>query len=225
LISMRFQSISDNLCFSSAAARWTPVINFYRDSSSFIPLLLVVSLLISSFLDLVILLSLNAVVLVLLNGLSLRCSTGFFLRGLFRNSCLFLSWRQCLLELFVCIVDSFNRLLESCTSFVQSVDRCFLSNSLLWASFLLHGLLRSLGLLLRRLLLGLVLFWLVCTVLFGLLTGLVSLGGSLVCLGIASAFCTALWLLSGASCSFFTCTSLTLVLGLGGLDNVVYKEN
>lgn len=57
--------------------RWTPVINFYRDSSSFIPLLLVVSLLISSFLDLVILLSLNAVVLVLLNGLSLRCSTGF----------------------------------------------------------------------------------------------------------------------------------------------------
>lgn len=74
-------------------------------------------------------------------------------------------------------------------------------------------------------LLGLVLFWLVCTVLFGLLTGLVSLGGSLVCLGIASAFCTALWLLSGASCSLFTCTSLTLVLGLGGLDNVVYKEN
>ena len=61
--------------------RWTSVFNFDRDSSSFlvVPLLiLVVSLLIaSSLLDLVVWLSLNAVVLVILRRLSRCCSSGF----------------------------------------------------------------------------------------------------------------------------------------------------
>ena len=62
-----------------------------------------------------------------------------------------------------------------------------------------------------------------------LLAGLVPLGGSLVRLGvrlIAGTFGATLWLLPGASCSLFSWTiSLTLVLGLGSLDNVVYKES
>ena len=60
-----------------------------------------------------------------------------------------------------------------------------------------------------------------------LLAGLVPLGGSLVRLGvglIAGTFGATFWLLSGASCSLFSWT-LTLVLGLGSLDNVVYKES
>ena len=76
-------------------------------------------------------------------------------------------------------------------------------------------------------LLGLVLLRFVLPVLLGLLTSLVPLCGSLVRLRvglIASAFSTALWLLPGASCSLFS-SSFALVLGLGSLDNVVYKEN
>lgn len=226
---VRFQRVSDDLLFSSSSARWTSVLNFDRNSSSFlvVPLLiLVVSLLIaSSLLDLVVWLSLNAVVLVVLRRLSRCCSSCFFLRGFLWNRCLFLSRSECLLELLVRVVDRFHRLLKSCASFVQSVDRRFLSYSLLRSGFLpvLQWLFRSLGLLLRRLLLGLVLFRLLSTVLLWLLAGLVPLGGSLVRLGIrliAGAFGATLWLLPRASCSLFSWT-LTLVLGLGSLDNVV----
>jgi len=58
LTGVRFQRVSDDLRFSSSSARWTSVLNFDRNSSSFlvVPLLiLVVSLLIaSSLLDLVV---------------------------------------------------------------------------------------------------------------------------------------------------------------------------
>jgi len=59
-----------------------------------------------------------------------------------------------------------------------------------------------------------------------LLAGLVPLGGSLVRL-IAGAFGATLWLLPRARCSLFSWTiwTLALVLGLGSLDNVVYKES
>ena len=58
--------------------RWTSVFNFDRNSSTFlvVPLLLVVSLLISSLLDFVVCLSLNTVVLVL-RRLSRWCSSSF----------------------------------------------------------------------------------------------------------------------------------------------------
>jgi len=227
LTCVRFQRVSDDLRFSSSSARWTSVFNFDRNSSTFlvVPLLLVVSLLISSLLDFVVCLSLNTVVLVL-RRLSRWCSSSFFLRGLLGNCCLFLSRSERLLQLLVRVVDSFDRLLKSCPSLVQSVDRRFLSYSLLRSGFLLERFFRSLGFLLRRLLLGLILFRLLGTVLFWLLAGLVPLGGSLVRLGIgliAGAFGATLWLLPGASCSFFSWTiwTLTLVLGLGSLDNVV----
>jgi len=153
LTRVRFQRVSDNLRFSSSSARWTSVLDFDRNSSSFlvVPLLLVVSLLISSLLDFVVLLSLNSVVLVL-RRLSRWRSSGFFLRGFLWNRCLFLSRSERLLELLVRVVDSFHRLLKSCTSFVQSVDRRFLSYSLLRSGFLLERFFHSLGFLLRRLL-------------------------------------------------------------------------
>lgn len=61
-----------------------------------------------------------------------------------------------------------------------------------------------------------------------LLPGLVPLCGALVglCIRLISrVFGTALWLLPGGSSSLFSTGSLALVLGLGSLDNVVYKEN
>ena len=149
--------------------RWTSVFNFDRNSSTFlvVPLLLVVSLLISSLLDFVVCLSLNTVVLVL-RRLSRWCSSSFskkngaridggdedflLLRGLLGNCCLFLSRSERLLQLLVRVVDSFDRLLKSCPSLVQSVDRRFLSYSLLRSGFLLERFFRSLGFLLRRLL-------------------------------------------------------------------------
>ena len=71
------------------------------------------------------------------------------------------------------------------------------------------------------------LFLLLSALVLWLLTGLVPLGGALVRLGVgfvARVFGPSFGLLASSSGALFGSAALTLVLGLGRLDNVVYKE-
>ena len=76
-------------------------------------------------------------------------------------------------------------------------------------------------------LLGLFLALFLSPLVLGFLAGLVPLGGALVCLGVclvARVFGPSLGLLPGSGGSGLFGPAFSLVLGLGRLDNVVYKE-